>query len=233
MAHVGEEAGLQLVGTPEVIRLFIQLGIERDYAAIGILQFPIQTGQIRLPRTDFFERCEQFLVLVLQFLKGILRTFLNEGGGDLGKFRRADYAGAFRKQFLQPDGGSAAGRRIDLKLIHEPLRADNSQAHTGLGLVASFQDGVQIGNARAGIGDLDDEQLRRGAALQQIFHAPASGVIEGVAGDFRNRRRDAGLILVVEAEKPGNLPGTLPRGNGIVLEADGEGKDWQTHRLPP
>ena len=88
-------------------------------------------------------------------------------------------------------------------------------------------------NARAGIRDLDDEQLRRGAALPAEFDPPAPGIIEGVAGDFGDRRRDPGLVLMVEAQQPGDLPGTLPRGDRIVFEAYGEGKDRQTHRFPP
>ena len=79
MAHVGEEAGLQFVGAPQVVGLFIQLGVERDHAAIGVLQFAIEPRQVRLARADFLQRREQFLVLMLQFLKGVLRTFLDQG----------------------------------------------------------------------------------------------------------------------------------------------------------
>ena len=83
MAHVGEEFRFQLVGAPQVVGLFIQFRVERDDAAIGVFEFPVQLGKFRLPGTNLLQRGEQFVILVLQFLKRVLRPFLNECRGEL------------------------------------------------------------------------------------------------------------------------------------------------------
>jgi hypothetical protein len=48
VAHVGQEAGLGLVGPPQVIRLLIQLRIQGNDAAIGIFELAVEVQQLRL-----------------------------------------------------------------------------------------------------------------------------------------------------------------------------------------
>ena len=62
-------------------------------------------------------------------------------------------------------------------------------------------------------------------AFEQILDLAAAGVVEGIARDLGNRGRDAGLILRVEAEQPGDLAGALARGDRIVLVADADRED--------
>ena len=106
MAHVGEEAGLQLVGAPEVVRLFIQFGIERHHAAIGILQLPIHARQFRpagAPRSPRARAISSWFWCCSSW-KGSCGRSCTRAEAKLGEIRRAEDAGAFRQQFLQPDG---------------------------------------------------------------------------------------------------------------------------------
>ena len=61
-----------------------------------------------------------------------------------------------------------------------------------------------------------------GAALivHQELDPAAAGVLEGVAGDLRNRGGDPRLILVLQAKQPGDLPGALPSEDDILLQAN-------------
>ena len=87
MAHVGQEFRFQLVGAPQVIGFFIQFRIERHDAAIGVFQFAVDPGQFRLPGADLLQRPEQFLILILQFLKRILRALARKVAGNARQIR--------------------------------------------------------------------------------------------------------------------------------------------------
>ena len=120
-------------------------------------------------------------------------------------------------------------RRLNLELVHQAAGAQNTHAHAGGGLIAAFQDVLQVAHAGAGIPDLNDEQLRRRAAFDGIFHAAAARIIEGVAGDLGNGGGDSRLILGFETQQAGDLPGSLPRGHRIALASDSEGKNGPSH----
>ncbi len=51
VAHVRQELRFQFVRAPQMVGALIQLGIQRDHAAIGILQFLIEPFQILLARS--------------------------------------------------------------------------------------------------------------------------------------------------------------------------------------
>ena len=59
-----------------------------------------------------------------------------------------------------------------------------------------------------------------GVRLHGEFDPSSFGVIEGVAGDLRNRRGDAGLLRRVETECRGQLPGALPTEHHVVLQTN-------------
>ena len=178
-----------------------------------------------MARTNLFEGSQQFLVLMLQLLERILRTFLRERGREFRDVRVANQGRAFCKTFLSQIGGPFPCCRFDLKLIHQPARADDPQAHPRGRLVSALENRVQIPNSRTRVDDFDDEQLRRGAAFQQIFDPASSGIIERIARDFRDRRRDSGLILRIETQQTRDLAGALPRSHGVVFVPDGCGKN--------
>ena len=55
MAHVGEKARFHFVRAPQMPRLFIQLGIQCDYASIGVFQLAIEADQFLLPLVQFLQ----------------------------------------------------------------------------------------------------------------------------------------------------------------------------------
>ena len=83
----------------------------------------------------------------------------------------------------------------------------------------------RFANPGAVVGHFDNEQLRRGAPFHRVLDSAAARVVESVAGNLGNRGRDAGLILRVEAQQPGDLPGALAGVHRIVLVANVSGKD--------
>ena len=230
MAHIGQEPRLQLVGAAQVIGLFVQFRIQRHHAAIGIFQFPIQPGQFDLPGADLLQRVEQLLILMLQFLKCVLRTLAGQRRRQAGRScgfpdARSGSGSSFFSQMVVP----LPGRGIDLELVHQTAGAQDTHAHAGGGFVAAFQDVLQVAHSWPGIPDLDNEQLRRRAAFDRIFHAAAAGIIERVARDLGHSGGNPRLILGVETQQPGDLPGALPRRYGIALGSDREGKNGPSH----
>ena len=46
MAHVGQEAALEFGGLAQLLGLRVELGIERDHAAVGLLEFGAQVVRL-------------------------------------------------------------------------------------------------------------------------------------------------------------------------------------------
>ena len=67
MRHVREEARLQLVGAAEMIGFFVELRVERDDAAVRVLELPIEVHELLLLPLKLVERAQQLLVLLLDF----------------------------------------------------------------------------------------------------------------------------------------------------------------------
>ena len=67
VAHVRQELRLQLVRAPQVIGALVQLGIQRDDAAVGVLQFLIEPLQILLARLQLLELQQDLLILPADF----------------------------------------------------------------------------------------------------------------------------------------------------------------------
>ena len=51
-----------------MIRLFVELGVERDDAAIGVFELAIEVRELLLLSLQFVERAQQLLVLLLDLL---------------------------------------------------------------------------------------------------------------------------------------------------------------------
>ena len=62
--------------------------------------------------------------------------------------------------------------------------------------------------------------MRSARAATSNSDPPAAGILERVARDLRDRRRDPGLLLAVEAEQRGDLPGALAREHDVLLGPD-------------
>ncbi len=72
MRHVGEKAGLDLGGPAKVIGFLVELRVQSHDPAVGIFEFAIELIQLCLPFFEFSHRRQEFLVLSLNFLEGII-----------------------------------------------------------------------------------------------------------------------------------------------------------------
>ena len=69
VAHVRQEARLHLVGAPQVVGLLVELGIQRDDAAIRVLELAVEADQLVLALAQLVQRAQQLLVLLLHLLE--------------------------------------------------------------------------------------------------------------------------------------------------------------------
>jgi hypothetical protein len=114
-------------------------------------------------------------------------------------------------------------------LVHQALRAHDSQPHARRGTIAAAQDRVQIGDARPGVFDLYRQHLRRPFALDRELDFAAPGVAKRIARDFGDRGGDAHLVLPLEAEEPRDLARALARADDVLLVAQGDRHDADGH----
>ena len=56
-----------------MIGLFVELGVQRDDAAVRVLELTVEAQQLVLPRAQLVEGPEQLLVLQLDFFDGPAR----------------------------------------------------------------------------------------------------------------------------------------------------------------
>ncbi len=96
MAHVGEEARFQLAGLAQLLGPLVEFGIQRDDAAIGVLQFGVELLQFLLPQAQFRQAGDQFGVLGLQLLHRVGLLAEVQRVRDADDIRRRD-AGALRQ----------------------------------------------------------------------------------------------------------------------------------------
>ena len=85
VAHVRQEARLELVGAPEVIGLLVQLGVEGDHAAVGVFELAVEVLELLLPPAELIEGLEQLLVLPLHLLQRLARHLPREASPRLAR----------------------------------------------------------------------------------------------------------------------------------------------------
>jgi hypothetical protein len=66
-----------------MIRLLVELRVQRDDAAVGVFQFPVQPREFLLFSLQFVERAKEFLVLQLYLFDQPFRTPVSHGLDDL------------------------------------------------------------------------------------------------------------------------------------------------------
>ncbi len=220
VTHVGEEAGLHLIGAAQVVGLIVEFGIEGDDAAVGIFEFAVEAHEFVLPAGKFFENAEQLPVLLLHLAERPGRILGGEivEQADEGPF--GDERSAEGQRLGHGDGDAAALRSIDFKGVHQAAGADDTEPHACLGAVAALKDAGKVGDAAAGIDHADDERLGRGGAFHGEFDAPAVAVIVGVACNFGDGGGNFGLLMYVKAQVGSDLPGALTGGYHIGFEHD-------------
>ncbi len=155
-----QEFALQFRGALLVVGALLQLAGQGDDAAVGFLELEVQLGQAHLLPLHFAQRGQQFLVLPLHLLEGILRLFGGEGVGDLRAQGPGDRWRVPRQVGAQFDA-RAVRARLDGEGVDQPSRASQADPHSGLGDIVAGQDVVEAANARAAVGDDKRQSWRR------------------------------------------------------------------------
>ncbi len=127
---------------------------------------------------------------------------------DLGRLRR--------QRLPELDRCSMAGNAVGAEGVHELLGAQKPQPHARPGVVVAGENRWQVGDALAAVADANDEVLGR-ASLDGELRPPTPGVEERIPHDFGDRSRDASLLVGVELEERGNLPGPLAHEHDVRL----------------
>ena len=70
VAHVGQEARLQLARLAQLLGAVVELGIKRDHAAIGIAELLVELLALFLAAPDLFQALHQLAVLLAQAASG-------------------------------------------------------------------------------------------------------------------------------------------------------------------
>ena len=116
-----------------------------------------------------------------------------------------------------------------MEAIHQPAGPDDPQAHAGVRVVASREDLREIRDPGPLVADGDAEELRSASAFDREADAPATRIAKGVADDLRDGRRDAHLILAVEADELGDVMRALARRHDVALVGDAYGQQGKAH----
>ena len=83
VAHLGEEAGLEIGKTLEGLGAFVELGVEGHHASVGLVELAaVHLGDLRLAVAQFLKGVEQLLVLLLELFQQPLRGVLRQLGRD-------------------------------------------------------------------------------------------------------------------------------------------------------
>ena len=101
--------------------------------------------------------------------------------------------------------------------IDQAARADDTETHAGARSIAPFENRPEIDDPRSFVADPNQHHLRCGLPFDHKLDLAATGVGVGVARELGYRRRQTSLVLGVEAERAGDLPGPLARRNHIRL----------------
>ncbi len=222
--HVRQEPRFQLVCAPEMVGAFVELGVERDDAAVGVFQLAVQPHEHFLPPVELLQRAQEFLVLPLEFLDQPGRLAIDDGACDFIESLRVHEWRAARQESLQVYG-RAVPPRLDLEPIHQPPGAREPDAHSGRRPVSPREHVVEVANSGAGIADDDREQLRLGASFDDVIDPSGSGVPERVADDFGDRSRHTRLLGLVEAQQGSELSGSLAGGDDVLFVLNDEGEE--------
>src|SRR4029453_2486711 len=233
-AHVGEEPRLHLVGAPERVGLLVQLRVEREDTAIGVLELRVQARELLLPLTERVEDTEQLLVLLPDLFQGTPRDLTRESLGDGRELAWGDLGRPAGEELAERDGDPGARLIRDLEMIDQPPGSEHADTHSGRGAIAAGEDAVELPDAGSPIAHPHQEQLRRVPTLHEDLDLPPTRVHEGVARDLRHRGGDAGLALTVEAQPGRDLTRPLANRDDVLLVADEERCQQDAHvRITP
>ena len=201
VGDAGEEGGLELRGPPQLGGPVVQLGVERQHAAVGLRQLGVEPVSSAWRSASVVERAHQLLVLVLE-----LRRIASSGGRP--RSARPSSATARRRRARRGRAGSSLPRMTDgalpgpgsmSKRSVEPAGADQPDPQPGRRLIPARRAPASRCGMPGPRSSTRTTKSRRGAVLQLELHPAAAGVLDGVPRDLGDRRRETRLILPVEA----------------------------------
>jgi hypothetical protein len=124
-----------------------------------------------------------------------------------------------RKPLLHRHRNTTARRTLNPKLIHQPAGPSDAPSHSE-GSIPAPENCVDVCDSRTGIANADVETI-----IDSELDLALSGVVKRIASDLGNGSGDSSLLLRIETEETGNPPGTLPRGNHVLLAPQPDSED--------
>ncbi len=132
-----------------MVGFLIELRIQRNDTAIGVLELVVETHQIILPLTQLRQRTHELAVLLLQLFVGANGSARRQLRRDSRAIGASHQRRAGRQDLLQQDFRTGPGLGLDLHLIHQPVDAHHPDPHAGLRAVLAAQHFVEIRDSRA------------------------------------------------------------------------------------
>src|SRR5262245_6404185 len=124
----------------------IELGIKRDYAAIGVLEFLVCACELLALAAQVLKAQQQLAVLPAQLARRIFGLLTRQYITKRTKFLPINQLLLPGEDLHKLDDCALAGVRMNMKLVHEALRAPNADAHAGRRLMFPRQNGRQVGD---------------------------------------------------------------------------------------
>ena len=167
VAHVREEARLHFVGAAQVVRFLVEFRVQRDDAAVRVLELAVQLRQLFLALAQFGQRAQQFAVLLLHLLEreppGAPPVELRRARSS---FRARSSARPRRKHFFQQHLG-AAPRRCALRTGPSAAARRRGRCPCRSSSGSGRRGHRRVRDARPFVGDADQQDLRRDARLRR------------------------------------------------------------------
>src|SRR5262249_23599484 len=120
------------------------------------------------------------------------------------------------------DDGTAADRRHQVELVHEPTGAGQAETEAAGGGVAVGEGKLHIGYARTFVGEDEPDPAPEPVAHRLDLDVPAAAVGERVAGQLARRRDELRLVDEAELGRHRGRPYQLAHADDVVVGRDGQ-----------
>ncbi len=147
VADVGDEAALQIARLFQLFGALVQFRVKRHDAAIGFVKLT----------AELFDAEEQFSILIAQRRQRVARLLASENCRDIAQSAGRDGGRGRRQALPQLDDGSLFQCCGDVETIDKTLGACEPPACSGQMQIASFKDGIQIGDSRTLVRNPDEK----------------------------------------------------------------------------
>ena len=196
VAHVGQEARLHLVGAAQVGRLLVELGVERDDAAVGVLQLAVEPLELvlalaQLPasaRSSSWFCCWTSLERVVGV--GGASSRLRRAISSIGPSAARPAGSILPSTMVVPRPGPVSISNWSIRrrapTMPRPMPVDERSGRRGSSSRSAMPGPRSLTRTSSSGGGLRPRCRTRPAA---------AGVLEGVARDLGDGGGDAGLVL--------------------------------------